>query len=102
MARGPSGQQMSSDQGGVGSAQHASSKFIVFSGITKINTKAARDALPENEAAWLENLQPISENNLVTVPGPLAPLTTLPVGEISSTFYSANIGAIDYVIAFTA
>ncbi len=102
MARGPSGQQMSSDQGGVGAAQHASSKFIVFSGITKINTKSARDALPENQAAWLENLQPIAENNLVTVPGPLAPLTTLPVGESGGTLYSANIGAIDYIIVFTA
>jgi len=55
---------MSSDQGGVGAAQHASSKFIVFSGITKINTKSARDALPENEAAWLENLQPINAYKL--------------------------------------
>jgi hypothetical protein len=95
MARGPSKQQMSSDQGsGVGSQQRASSKFIVFSGITKINTKAARDALPEN-------LQPISENNLFTVPGPLAPLTTL-VGETSATFFGANIVAIDYIIAFTS
>ncbi len=101
MARGPSGQRMSSDQGGVGAAQHASSKFIVFSGITKINTKAARDALSENEAAWLENLQPIAENNLVTVPGPLTPLTTL-VAETSATFFGANIGAIDYIIAFTS
>ena len=46
MARGPSGRQMSSDQGGVGAAQRASSKFLVFSGINKINTKSARDALP--------------------------------------------------------
>src|SRR5580765_3630635 len=102
MARGPSGQQMSSDQGGVGAAQHASSKFIVFSGLTKINTKSARDALPENEAAWLENLQPIAVNNLVMVPGGLLPALAGAALPPSRALFGANIGAIDYLIDFTA
>ena len=88
-------------QGDVGGPQRAASKFILYSNIAKINTRSARDALPENEASWLENLQPIAANNLVTVPAPLPPLTTLAGGEIVSEMFSANIGAIDYVIVFT-
>jgi hypothetical protein len=89
------------EDGGPGAAQRASSKFIVFGGIEKINTRAARDALPENEAAWLENLQPIAANNLVTVPAPLPALATL-VNESAAELFGANIGAVDYIIAFTA
>jgi hypothetical protein len=97
MARGPQPMQ----DGGVGSAQRAATKFIIFSGIEKINTRSSRDALAENEAAWLENLQPIAANNLLTIPAPLAKLTTLAGTETSAEFFGANIGAVDYVIVFT-
>ena len=92
--------QMQPSQGDVGGPQRAASKFILFSDIAKINTRSARDALPENEAAWLENLQPVAANNLIVVPAPLSPLTMLS-GEIVSEMFSANIGAVDYVVVFT-
>jgi hypothetical protein len=101
MAREPIPRPTQQLQGGdVGAPQRMASKYIIFSDIAKINTRSARDALPENEAAWMENLQPIAANNLVTIPAPMAPLATLS-GETSMTLFSANIGAIDYVIDFT-
>lgn len=93
------GSQTPSEQT-VGAAQHATSKYIAFAGIDKINTRSARDALPENEAAWMENLQPIAANNLVTVPGPV--VLHQPFGpETSHALFGANIGAVDYIISFT-
>jgi hypothetical protein len=88
------------DQGGPGAPQRATSKFIVFSGIDKINTRSAREALPENEASWIENLQPIAANNLITIPAPAPALTTI-ANETSIELFPANIGAVDYIIAFT-
>jgi hypothetical protein len=82
-----------------GQAQRATSKFIVFEQFEKMNTQSVRQALSEKELAWLENLQPIAPNNLTTVPGPVAPLTTI-VETIYRQFY-ANLGTVDYIISFT-
>jgi hypothetical protein len=100
MAREPLPRPTQPSQGDVGAPQRMASKFIIFTDIAKINTRSARDALPENEAAWMENLQPVAANKLVAVPAPLPPLATL-VGEQSMTMFAANIGNVDYIIDFT-
>ena len=87
--------------GGPGERQRSASKFIIFSDIQKMNTRSARTALSEKEAAWLENLQPVAPNNLVATPAALAALATL-AGENVQSLFCANIGSIDYIIAFTA
>ena len=84
----------------VGEAQRSATRFGIFSA-DKMNTRLARTAVPEAEAAWLENIQPVGPNNLVVVPAPLAALTTI-AGEQVTAGFGANIGAVDYSIVFTA
>lgn len=91
---------MPGQQGQVGAGQRAATKFIVFEKFEKMNTQSVRQALAENELAWLENLQPIAPNNLATVPGPArTPIAT--IFETASLLYYATISGTDYVIAFT-
>src|SRR5260370_26352663 len=80
-------------------SQIGNSKFILFTKFKKMNTKVARQNLPEDEVAWQENLQPIADNDLQTVPGAAAALTTL-VGKTVARSFPANIGATDYIIEF--
>ena len=75
-------------------------KYINFGKFKKLNTKVSRQALPENELAWLENLMIIGENNLQTVPAPLGPFVSIP-GEVTYRSYWANINNNDYIIVFT-
>jgi hypothetical protein len=100
----------------VGESQRSATKFLIFAA-EKINTRLARNALPENEAAWLENLQPIGPNNLVAVPAanpalvniggafrqltPSGPQVTLFAPQAVQTIFPANIGNVDYLIVFT-
>jgi hypothetical protein len=79
--------------------QVGDSKFIVFSAFKRMNTKVARQNLQENEVSWMENLQPIADNDLQAVPGPNTSITTLS-GKTVSRFFPANIGTTDYVIDF--
>jgi hypothetical protein len=83
-----------------GQAQRAASKYIVFEQFEKLNTQSVRQALSEKELAWLENLQPISGNNLTTVAAPGTSLTSISE-TIVSQFY-ANIGTVDYIVSFTS
>jgi hypothetical protein len=80
-------------------SQVGNSKFILFQAFKKMNTKVARQNLSEQEVAWMENLQPIADNDLQTVPGAAAALTTL-TGKTVSRFFPTNLGAVDYIIAF--
>src|SRR5262245_66556088 len=89
MARGPQ----------AASVQVGHSKFIGFTGFEKMNTKVARQNLPENQAAWIENLQPIAPNVLQAVPAALPALAT--ISGTTSRLFMANIGGTDYVISFT-
>lgn len=84
----------------VGARQRDSQKFITFSNFEKINTRPARQALAETDAAWIENLQLVAPNNLVSVPAANSALTTIS-GEIVQSMFPANIGSIDYIIVFT-
>src|SRR6266852_722817 len=83
-----------------GQAQRSAQKFIVFEQFEKMNTQSVRQALSEKEMAWLENLQPISGNNLTTVPAPLAAIVT--ISETITSQFFANLGALDYIISFTS
>lgn len=85
----------------VGAQQRASQKFLVFAKWEKLNTRLARESLPETEAAWMENIQPVGDNNLVPVPAQLAAQAFLPGGETTQVMFPANINNIDYLIVFT-
>lgn len=82
-----------------GQTQRNASKYIVFENFEKMNTQSVRQALSEKELAWLENLQPIAPNNLTTVPGPSAGLTSISATIFAQ--YFASINNIDYIISFT-
>lgn len=85
----------------VGATQRDSQKFIVFTNWEKMNTRLSREALPENQLAWCENLQPVGANNLVPVPAANTPLANLAPGETVLLEFFANIGSVDYLIVFT-
>jgi hypothetical protein len=80
--------------------QIGDSKFIIFSKFKKMNTKVARQNLPEDEVSWMENLQPIADNDLLTVPGAATALSNIGADTVSR-FFPTNIGAVDYIITFT-
>jgi hypothetical protein len=80
-------------------SQIGNSQFVIFDQFEKMNTKVARQNLPAKQVAWMENLQPIAANDLQSVPGPAASLTTL-AGKTVSRSFPANIGATDYIIEF--
>jgi len=66
-----------------------------------VNTKANRTAIDDSEFSWLENAMPIGYGNIKITP------TYSNVGSVTFsntvTFYcSANIGLIDYLVAFQA
>ena len=77
------------------------SKFVIFDDFSGgMNTQSARQGLPEKQAAWLENLQPIAPNKLQAVPAPLANFVRLTGETIVSLFYFDLGSTRDYVIAF--
>jgi len=80
-------------------SQIGPSQFVIFDSFEKMNTKVARQNLPANQVAWMENLQPIAGNDLQTVPGAAASIATL-AGKTVAREFPANIGAVDYVIQF--
>jgi hypothetical protein len=83
-----------------GGEQRSQQKFIVFENFEKMNTQSVRQALSEKELAWLENLQPIAPNNLMTVPAPAATALATITENISTMFYAA-LNGVDYFVAFT-
>jgi hypothetical protein len=86
--------------GGVGEQQRAATKFIVFENFEKMNTQSVRQALKENELAWLENLQPIAPNNFLTVPGPSSAFVN--INQTFTSAFFATLGSNDYWIGFTS
>ena len=84
-------------------SQIGPSQFVIFDSFEKMNTKVARQNLPAKQVAWMENLQPIAPNDLQTVPGAAASLTSgINFGSPTVRAFPANIGAVDYVIVFAA
>ena len=83
-----------------GGEQRSQTKFIVFENFEKMNTQSARQSLSEKELAWLENLQPIAPNNLLTVPAPAA-LALATLAETLVLIFYVSIGGVDYFICFS-
>lgn len=77
-------------------------QFVVFADYSGgMDTQSAREGLPENKAAWIENLQPVAPNFLLGVPSPVAALATL-TGESVVKVFPGLIGTQDYIVAFCA
>lgn len=73
--------------------------YEVIKNFRGINTKANRTAIDADEFYWLENAMPIGYGNLKITP------TYDAVGSVTFAntvvnFFSANIGVVDYLIAF--
>jgi hypothetical protein len=75
-------------------------RYLVFKDFETMDTQPNRVALPPNRLAWLENLQPIGKNDLLTVPGPNAAISTIS-GQTVNKQFSYNIAGIDYIACFT-
>lgn len=74
-------------------------KIIAMERWRKMNTKVARQNLPEDELAWAENVQPIGPNDWQTVNGPAAAVATV-TGKVVTRKFPASLGGTDYVIFF--
>lgn len=96
MGRAPQRQQQTQQRD---RSPQPANKLMTFIGWKKMNTKQSRQNLPDDEAGWAENLQPIGPNDWVTVNGAAPALTTV-TGKTASRMFSGNIGGIDYVIFF--
>ena len=73
--------------------------YEVVKNFRGVNTKANRTAIGDDEFYWLENAMPVGYGNLRITP------TYDAVGSVTFShnvvnFFSANIGLIDYLIAF--
>jgi len=79
--------------------QPAANKFLAYLGWKKMNTKVARQNLPDDECAWAENLQPLAPNLWQSVNGAAATLTVVTAKTVTRKF-PANIAGIDYDIFF--
>ena len=87
-----------------GSQQFQGKEVIVFNKMDGMSTQSERYDLPETKAAWMENLQPISPNNLVCTPAAAAAIASVAgVGEtITKMFYFDFGQSTDYIICFCA
>jgi hypothetical protein len=75
-------------------------RYLVFKQFETMDTQSSRIALAPNRLAWLENLQPVGPNDLISVPGPNAAISTIS-GQTISKQFSYNINGIDYIACFT-
>lgn len=81
--------------------QETGRHYMVFHEFETMDTQSARQALKPNRLAWLENVQPIGANDLISVPGPKTAIATLTGETIVKQFY-ATYGGVDYIICFCA
>lgn len=64
-----------------------------------VNTQAARQAIGDDQFAWLENVQPIGFGNMPAVPGPSLSLANW-AGSTAYQMKSVTLNGIDYEIEF--
>lgn len=84
-------------------SQLSGHQVIAFDDFEGMATQYDRHGLPEKKAAWLENVQPVGPNNLLTVPAPQASQLASLAGETIVKQYYFNFGSsVDYVINFCA
>lgn len=81
------------------STQFEDKDIITFAQFSGMNTQSDRHDLPEDKAAWMENLQPVADNNLLVVPAAAATTATL-TGETIVAKFFAPINNKNYMICF--
>lgn len=84
------------------SPQFQDKDVIVFAELNGMNTQSDRHDLDEKKASWMENLQPIGPNNILSVPAPHTALKTIAGQTITKEYYFNFSDGTDYIIAFTA
>lgn len=84
--------------------QFEGKNVIVFAEFNGMSTQADRHDLPENKAAWMENLQPIAPNSLICTPAASAAIASLTSqGETMAKMFYFDFGAsTDYIVCFCA
>jgi hypothetical protein len=64
-----------------------------------LNTQITRQAIAENQFSWLENIMPIGDGTLSTVPGRSTSIADLgALGETIYYWYTGQISGINYVV----
>ncbi len=78
--------------------QVATKKNLPFKEFGGVNTQAARQVIEDIEFAWLENVMPIGNGNLKSVPAPSTSLQTVP----STCYYmqEGNLNNVAYMFMF--
>lgn len=84
------------------SSQFENKDVIVFSELNGMNTQSDRHDLDEKKAAWMENIQPIGPNNIISVPAPHSALKNIAGETVTREYYFNFSNGTDYVIAFCA
>lgn len=74
-------------------------KFFTLEKFGTLNTKANRPAIGDSEFAWIENMIPVGDGNLRTLPSNGASIYTA-VGKTIIYMYFFNIGLTNYVAIF--
>jgi hypothetical protein len=72
--------------------------YIVFNEFGTMDTQSARVALENKKTSWQENLQPVANNQLATIPGILP--GAISIGDTILRMFYAFIGTTDYMIVF--
>jgi len=75
-------------------------KFFGIEKFGSMNTKAARQSIDDQEFSWNENMMPIGDGNLRSVPSNGASIYTTTAGTTVIYQYFFNIGAVSYVAIF--
>lgn len=80
--------------------QEQKHQFLVLKKFRTLNTAPSREALAEDEFAWLENAMPIGDAFIKTVPQVGEPIATATAAI--DAMYNATLGTKHYQIMFTA
>jgi hypothetical protein len=83
-----------------GADQRSQQHFVIFDRFKGLNTQAARTGLPNDQLAWLENLQPIADNKMQVVPAAAQPAGPVLPSTVVLEFYAAMNNQ-DWLIFFT-
>jgi hypothetical protein len=78
----------------------ADKKFFTVNRAAGINTQAKREAIKDEEWAWIENLQPVGDGNYRSMYSNGSAIYTATGGLSIIYFYFFNVGATQYVAIF--
>ena len=81
----------------IGEQEH---HYLVLKKFKGLNSQPSREALPEEEFAWIENLMPIGDAFMQVVPQVGSSIATY--GSSLAFMKSATLGTVNYQIGFTS